>query len=520
MLFVFLAPSLLLALEPIQDEKGRNRRMGYCFDAAFDTAGDRLYVVAGDAGMHVFDVAKGKLDYLLTTYDEGYYRNVKISKNRAFVADTKRGLAVFDVSGKAPFPTWRAGTGEGLGLWIEGNLLYLAVGIEGLKIYDISTPDAPRIVGRTLTSGEAWDVWVNDGHAFVADVDEGVSVFDVSNPASAKQTGHVTWDDEEPMAEIIRGEGNRAYVAAGRHGLIILDVSNPRTPKVAGRFPLGREAYAEGLCVEKTLVYISRGNSSDLAGSGLLVVDCGDASVPKRKGACTFSGWVEGVCRAGRTVCVTNTQAGVRTFDIADPENPREVDHFGPQPRRERRRPGRKPLNDPFLKTAIGADEKRIIERFLALRRKIFAGEPFHDLSTPTGAFLSLISAALNGDVKKYREVNPGYWFGSRDQMTPSNLQEEGASYEDVCIHRVEVRDEPPKEGDVHPVYMGLGSEKGMIDIQVFGFLEGGWRKLCNSGNTEYDWRDGAEFSMKHAVKGLRAVAEEKKREEGKKERK
>ena len=87
--------------------KGRDKRMEYCFDAAFDTARDRLYVVAGYAGMHVFDVSDGKLNFVTTIYDEGYYRNIKVSGDRAYISDANRGLLVFDISKEIPVLTWK-----------------------------------------------------------------------------------------------------------------------------------------------------------------------------------------------------------------------------------------------------------------------------------------------------------------------------------------------------------------------------------------------------------------------------
>ena len=68
------------------------KKIGYCFDVALDA--DRLYVAAGDAGMHVLDVSEGSLRYTQPYHDRGYYRNLKLLAGRAYVADTERGLVV------------------------------------------------------------------------------------------------------------------------------------------------------------------------------------------------------------------------------------------------------------------------------------------------------------------------------------------------------------------------------------------------------------------------------------------
>jgi hypothetical protein len=54
------------------------KRMGYCFDAATDQKGNRLFVAAGNRGMHIFNLGEGKMHYVTTYYDDGYYRNLKV----------------------------------------------------------------------------------------------------------------------------------------------------------------------------------------------------------------------------------------------------------------------------------------------------------------------------------------------------------------------------------------------------------------------------------------------------------
>lgn len=89
-----------------QEDRGQNKDMGYCFDAAYHQEQKRLYVVGGSKGLHVFNVSEGHLEFVTTVYDEGYYRNIDISQERAFIADASRGLIVIDISGENPVVTW------------------------------------------------------------------------------------------------------------------------------------------------------------------------------------------------------------------------------------------------------------------------------------------------------------------------------------------------------------------------------------------------------------------------------
>lgn len=310
------------------DDKDEEKIMGYCFDAAFDPIRNRLFVAAGNVGMHVFNVSQGKMDFVTTVYDEGYYRNLKLSGNRAYVADAERGLVVFDIAQTIPVVTWKQGECKGYGIYIQSNLAFLAASQTGLYIFDISTPDSPRLISQRPTSGDAWDVWVSEKYAYVADLDKGISVIDVSSPAVPRKVALVTWD-RSPSAEIVRGEGNFIYVAAGSRGLIVINIADPLQPEVVGKFKSGPEGFGEGLCVKDRLVYLANGHEENIEENGLFIIDAHRPDSLAVKGKCTFSDWVEGVCLAGNYAFVTNTFSGVRSIDVSNPEKPRLVDSFG-----------------------------------------------------------------------------------------------------------------------------------------------------------------------------------------------
>ena len=146
-----------------------SRRMGYCFDVVLDQATERLFVACGQRGFHALDTRNGKLEYLTTHYDEGYYRNLKIDGDRVFVVGSPFGLAVYDISGELLTRTWSQTNAEACGLHIEGDLAFVAACKGGLQIFNISNPDSPVLLGSLQTPGSAWDVWAQDGFVYLAD---------------------------------------------------------------------------------------------------------------------------------------------------------------------------------------------------------------------------------------------------------------------------------------------------------------------------------------------------------------
>jgi len=175
-----------------------------------------------------------------------------------------------------------------MGIHVEGDLAYLAAGKAGLSVFDISTPDFPKLVGACETSGDAWDVWIGGKYAYVADLDKGLSVIDVSSTASPRKIALVTWDEAEPMAEIVRGEGNSIYIAAGKHGLVVVDTADPTDPEVVGRYSSGPNGYGEGLCVREQLVYLANGNEGNVEENGLFIIDAHDPAALLVRGKCTW----------------------------------------------------------------------------------------------------------------------------------------------------------------------------------------------------------------------------------------
>jgi len=320
-----------------------DRRVGYCFDLATDSSGHRLLVAAGTAGLHLFDVEDGALEYLCTYYDGGYYRNLDMWNDRVYVADSKRGLVVVDVSGQAPATTWVQESGEAMGIHVDGATAYVAAFGDGLAVFDLSERDAPVLLDRAPTGGYAWDVWVNDGFAYVADFQEGLVVFDVTSPAEPRQVSSITWTDGHPTAEILRGEGDTVYVAASSHGLIVVNVSDPHSPLVTSSYRPLRIGYAEGVAVKDGLVYLAMRSRIKLgfgddapvvptSGNGLHILDTKRRGSPALVGRLPFVGHVEGVHVADGYAYVANAFRGVRSIDVRDPDGPVLADTFAELP--------------------------------------------------------------------------------------------------------------------------------------------------------------------------------------------
>jgi len=74
-------------------------------------------------------------------------------------------------------------------LVVSGGYAYLAAGMSGLRIIDVSNPTSPAEVGIYDTPGNASDIAINGIHAFVADYSTGILVINVANPSAPYEVG-------------------------------------------------------------------------------------------------------------------------------------------------------------------------------------------------------------------------------------------------------------------------------------------------------------------------------------------
>ena len=101
--------------------------------------------------------------------------------------------------------------GDAKGVEVAGGLAYLADGLSGLRVIDVSVPGAPVELGAIDTPDRAFDVEVVNGLAYVADDASGLRVIDVSDPTAPVELGAI--DTPGPFARDVEVVGNLAYLA-------------------------------------------------------------------------------------------------------------------------------------------------------------------------------------------------------------------------------------------------------------------------------------------------------------------
>ena len=198
--------------------------------------------------------------------------------------------------------------GQGEAVKISGHHAFVAAGLGGLSILDISDPANPKRVGGWKTLGWVPDVAVADQYAYIIDVQFGLRILDVAEPSHAVPIGEFF----QSGAQAVFVAGSRAYIACFG-GLVIVDVSNPRLPVLEAEYK-GRFPFVEAITVSGDRAYVSA------AYEGLKIIDVSTTNLTL-VGEYDTDYWVKEVQVIGQRAYVADLAGGLKIFDVSQPTN-------------------------------------------------------------------------------------------------------------------------------------------------------------------------------------------------------
>jgi hypothetical protein len=144
---------------------------------------------------------------------------VAVYGSTAFVADGMAGLAIVDVSdpGAPKLISKIATGGQARSVTVDRNFAYIAAGSAGLVVVDVRNLRAPRVVSRTSMPGTAVRVAYSNGRAFVAAWND-ARAYDVTNASRPRFVGSVRLE-EEARFETGPANANRPMVTSRTLGI-------------------------------------------------------------------------------------------------------------------------------------------------------------------------------------------------------------------------------------------------------------------------------------------------------------
>ncbi len=251
---------------------------------------NNLHVATGFDGYAFFDVSEAANPQLISIYNEDilYARDVAVVGNYAYLANGTEGIKVLNIENPDNISletevSISSGSARKIFTDVADNKIYVACSFGGVRIYDISTPSSPELIGSFNTAYSAQDIWVENGYAYVADYLDGMEVWDVSDPSNI--VGVATTDQPVNGMEVFKKDNyvflsglvsgvriidcsdlnnvhevayirttdysnsyaafvddNYIYIADGRKGVHVVDYENFDSPQVVGYFQTGGRA--------------------------------------------------------------------------------------------------------------------------------------------------------------------------------------------------------------------------------------------------------------------------------------
>jgi hypothetical protein len=221
---------------------GKENPRGFAIDLI--VRDDILYLGNNFGGLWIGRVGQdGSIDWI-SHVQTGEARDAALSGDVLILADGKFGLKLFDVSD--PADPKLIGTHSSYffesAIVVHNDIAYVAGGIGGVEVVDISNPRRPRLVWRQELS-EVRGVHVDDDYLYLPDGDDGFRIYSLKGrvPEEISLLDTPGWNCD---CFVI---GDTVYLADGGHGIKVADISDRSNPRLQGSIDLGtiaREIHA------------------------------------------------------------------------------------------------------------------------------------------------------------------------------------------------------------------------------------------------------------------------------------
>jgi len=218
-------------------------------------AGGGMAFTSGGAGITAVDLARAGDVTLLPVSGYDPLAGGVTKGSLAYLARPKSGLVIEDVRDPAhPIALSRTAMAA-TSIAMREHHVFLTVGDSELRIYDVSSPWAPRLVGTAAAPPTVRQGWLTelslDGDRAYAKCDMGsICVFDVSNVAAptlvTRSTAILQTVGSSSIASVMAMRGHHLFLPQPSK-LTVVDLLDPAAPTKVAEVPLG--GYSGGAAI-------------------------------------------------------------------------------------------------------------------------------------------------------------------------------------------------------------------------------------------------------------------------------
>lgn len=202
------------------------------------------------------------------------------------------------------------------GMAVGSDRAYLAVGLEGLHVVEVSSDSTSRLgaIGVYPTPGQAVDVALVGTHAVVSNLMTGLEVIDFTN---LERPTLVATAETPGYQRAVTAVGDLAFVIDQPSGVHIFDVSAPTAPVALG-VHAAQQVPARSVTVNDDRAYVIYQQT------GLVeVIDVANPSTPTLLGTYEANGRPQTLAVTGTSIVIPVGANGIEVVDLSNPASPR-----------------------------------------------------------------------------------------------------------------------------------------------------------------------------------------------------
>ena len=191
--------------------------------------GGHAFVPNEGAGLTVIDIHEPESASIVHSIESiKSFDDIAVAGGYAYMTESTFGMYVADISD--PQSAFHVGSVPTLVLhpndvFLCPPYLYVACGVNGICVLDVSTPENATIIKHFNFPGEAHRVGVKDGYLYVTEGETGlIRIFDIDPLDSVTQVKTVQAPDEANDIEFV---GDHALVGGGAEGILSMEINPP-----------------------------------------------------------------------------------------------------------------------------------------------------------------------------------------------------------------------------------------------------------------------------------------------------
>lgn len=292
--------------------------------------------------LHVIDVSTPTLPAAIGSLDLSTLNTVANDPAEYVTSIAVSGSRLYVVSFAAENSDWRlriidASVSQGVatltpvGLRSLGNIntvrdikvvdgaAYLALGNDGIAIFDVSNPAQILDQGDAPTNGSAQSLWVTDNRLSViydnSEGPSGLSMFDVSNPLQPTELGDIRINQ---VGDVV-GAGDYVYIGTDWRDVGLLSANVGTAPVQTKVDAPALSFYSQEMVASGNYLYVL-GYSG--ANDDLQVFDISSPEQPISLTSITIANNAAGFAISGNRAYFADASAGLVVADITDPQQP------------------------------------------------------------------------------------------------------------------------------------------------------------------------------------------------------